>query len=465
MTVETKVTGIVIWIAVVASLAGLLFGIDIGVVNGSISLIQQDLHISLEQAEIITSILSIGALIGALFSGFITRWIGRKNALIISALIFIIFIIVAVTAPTYVILLLARFGLGLGVGLSSFVAPMYLSEMSPPKIRGALISLYQLMIVSGMFIVFTTNALLEPLHSWRLMFAVIFVPAVLMLISALFLPKSPRWLVLKGNESLAKKVLRKIRSTEEEINFEFSEIHDSLHYKSICERGRIFKCLSNKFFIKIVLVGIFLQLLQQFCGVNAIGYYSTYIFKLAQIHDPYIATIIMGGIKVAATVVAILLIDKLGRKPILYFGLIVSVLSTLFLGTAFYYLQLGYQTVLVHQVIFISSLTFQAGYSISLGPIVWTMCAEIFPLEFRDVGIATTTVTNWFGNAVLTRYVLSAIVVLGASYTFWIFGVICLVGMIILALYVPETKDIPLEELEMNLKDGVKLRYLGRRRT
>jgi SP family galactose:H+ symporter-like MFS transporter len=457
--VDTK--KIVIMVSVIAALAGLLFGVDIGIVNGSLDFIQRDFNLTLTQGEKITSILSIGALIAALFSGFITRKLGRQTALVISGITFTVFSLMAVTAANYDVLLIARFCLGLAVGLSSFVAPMYLGELAPTKIRGAILSLYQLMIVSGMFVVFVTNDILRYTGSWRLMFSVISVFAILFLIGTLLLPKSPRWLVLVGKEDKAREILQKVREDKKEVEFELQEIKDSLQYKKSIKKQ--FRRIS-KLFLKILAVGVFLQLLQQFCGVNAIGYYSTNIFTMAGLHNPYFATIIMGGIKVLATIVAIMYVDKLGRKPILYIGLIICVISTFFLGFAFHLHTAGYQTYLINMIILLTSLTFQAGYSVSLGPIVWMMCAEIFPLEARDLGITVTTATNWFGNAVLTRYVLSSIVIIGASYTFWIFGAICLIGIFIIMAYVPETKDVPLEELEMNLKDGVKLKNLGTRR-
>lgn len=458
---HTKAT--VIFVSIVAALAGLLFGVDTGVINGSINLIQKDLHLTLGQAETVTSILSIGALIGALFSGFVTRTLGRKRALVISAALFSIFIIVAVSATSYHMLLIARFFLGIGIGLSSFVAPMYLGEMAPPRLRGGLLSLYQLMIVSGMFIIFITNDLLRTLGSWRLMFSVIFIPALLMLIGCLFLPKSPRWLVLKGRIEQAKHVLERIRSGEVAA-IELNEIKAALSYRKELNHFHKLVLFKNKYFLKVLALGIFLQLLQQFCGVNAIGYYSTAIFTRAGLHNPYLMTIVMGAIKVLATVWAIVYVDKWGRKPILYMGLLIAIVSTLFLGAGFYGEQLGYHNHIVSMTILITSLTFQLGYSASLGPIVWMMCAEIFPLKSRDIGMTMTTATNWFGNAVLTRYILSAIVVIGAAYTFWIFCAICVIGIILIALYSPETKGVPLEEMEMNLKDGIRLKNIGRKK-
>jgi SP family galactose:H+ symporter-like MFS transporter len=455
---NTKIT--VIIIAVIAALSGLLFGSGLGIVNGSLELIQSDFHLSMAQAEKITSILSIGALIGALLSGFISKKLGRHKILIIAGIIFTLFSIMAVTAVNYDVLLFARFCLGLAIGLSSFVAPLYLGEIAPSNIRGALLTLYQLMIVSGMFIVFVTNDLLRQTNSWRLMFSIIFIFALLFCIGTLFLPNSPRWLVLKGKKDQARDILRKLRSNEKEIEFELKEIKKSLIYKKVNKEFRWF----SKLFLKVLAVGVFLQLLQQFSGVNTIGYYSTTIFINAGLNNPYFATIIMGAIKIFATILAIMYVDKWGRKPILYLGLAISVLSTFFLGLAFHMETAGHHSHFIHLMILLTSVIFQAAYSISLGPIVWMICAEIFPLEARDLGITITTATNWFGNAVLTRYVLSAILTLGASYTFWIFSAICLLGIVLIIAYVPETKNVSLETLEMNLKDCMNLRKLGTKR-
>jgi SP family galactose:H+ symporter-like MFS transporter len=451
---------VIIVVGIIAALAGLLFGIDTGVVNGALELIKKDWNLTTTQLEQITSILSIGAMFGALFSGLITRIVGRKKALLTAAFMFTIFVIVAATAKNFGYLLFARFALGLTVGLSSFAAPLYLSEIAPHKIRGSLIAIYQLAITVGLFSIFLSNAVLARYGSWRLMFAVIVIPSSIMFFSALFLPKSPRWLMLVGKNKEALDTLHHVRADENEINFEFKEIQASLNYK----KTTILSLLTNKNFFKLLLLGMSLQLLQQFCGVNAFGYYSTSIFASAGLSNPALGTVIMGAIKVVGSIWAIIYIDRWGRKPILYLGLTISIISLLIIGILFHIESVTSTSSTIGNLMLITTLLFQAGYSISLGPLIWVLCAEIFPLAGRDLGITVTTATNWIGNAILSRYILTMIAALGASITFWIFGGVCVAGLVLVNLFTPETKNVPLEEIEVNLKDGLKLKDLGKRR-
>jgi SP family galactose:H+ symporter-like MFS transporter len=373
---------------------------------------------------------------------------------------FTIFVIVAATAKNLGHLLFARFALGLTVGLSSFAAPLYLSEIAPHKIRGGMIAIYQLAITVGLFSIFLSNAALAPYGSWRLMFAVIVIPSTIMFVAALFLPKSPRWLMLIGKKQEALDTLHHVRADENEIDFEFKEIQASLNYK----KSAIIPLLTSKKFLRLLLLGMSLQLLQQFCGVNAFGYYSTSIFASAGLANPALGTVIMGAIKVLGSIWAIIYVDRWGRKPILYLGLTISIVSLLIIGILFQLEAAGMKTSLMGDFMLLTTLLFQVGFSISLGPLIWIICAEIFPLAGRDLGITVTTATNWIGNAVLSRYILTMIAALGASITFWIFGAVCVAGLVLVNKFTPETKDVPLEEIEVNLKDGLKLKDLGKRK-
>lgn len=452
---------IVTKVSLIAALAGLLFGLDIAYVNGSLDLIVKDFALTVPQSEKIAGVLLFGAAIGAIFSGWFSRRFGRKKVLLLASLIFALFTFLGVFAPTYTVLLIARFIIGLAVGIASFVAPLYLSEIAPYKIRGRLIAMYQLMITIGILAMFLSNAALIHFGSWRLMMSVIAIPALIMFIGALFLPESPRWLVLVGKPGDAEKVLQKIRTSDEEVAFELNEIKETVKIKS---SG--WSLLSKSYFRKVLILGILLQALQQFSGMNAFMYYSGQVFKAAGLSNPVVATIIIGLVNMLTTLIAIKYVDKVGRKPILYFGLTILVVSCAVVGALFKISPPGTEMTSAEQwLTLIFSLLFIFGFAVSLGPIVWILCSEIFPLKGRDFGITITTATNWISNTIIGSFTLTWFQHLGVGGTFWMFGLFNLIGFLIVGFITPETKDIPLEELEKNLENGVPLRKLGMRET
>lgn len=254
-------------------------------------------------------------------------------------------------------------------------------------------------------------------------------------------------------------MLSNIRSNEEEIEFEMAEIKESLVG---AESG--FKLLKHPFFLKVILLGIMLQALQQFSGMNAFMYYSGKIFASAGFENPAIATVIVGLVNVLTTFIAIKYVDKWGRKPIMYFGLAILVISCSVVGYMFSLESKGIQlTSSMQYTLLIFCLLFIFAFAISLGPVIWILCSEIYPLEGRDLGITVSTMTNWICNAIIGSYTLTWFKVLGVSGTFWFFGFVSLLGFILINRFTPETKDVPLEELELNLKANKKLRDLGQR--
>ncbi len=428
MNLETKGSNaIVIKVCIIAALAGLLFGLDIAYVNGALDFIVKEFHLSIAQSEQVAGILLTGAAIGAIISGWLSRRFGRKNVLILASFIFFAFTFVCIASHTFTFLLVTRFIIGLAVGIASFVAPLYLSEIAPYKIRGGLIAMYQLMITIGIFVMFLSNAALESTGSWRLMMVVIAIPAAIMFIGALTLPKSPRWLVLVGRIDDAEKVLKKVRNTDKEIKFELSEIKESVNTKT---SG--WKMLSKPFFVKILILGILLQALQQFSGMNAFMYYSGQVFQAAGFSNPAVATVVIGLVNVLTTLLAIKYVDRIGRKPILYIGMALLVISCAIVGFIFKMNPPGSVMTGAEQwLTLIFSLVFIFGFAVSLGPIIWILCSEIFPLAGRDFGITVTTTTNWVCNAILGSFALTWFHNLGVGGTFWMFGACIVVGFFI----------------------------------
>ena len=450
---------LVIRVCFIAALAGLLFGLDVAYVNGALEFIARDFNLSEDQSQRIAGVLLAGAAVGALCSGWLSRVFGRKKILVLAALIFTIFTLAGILSQNINAFLITRFVLGLAIGIASFVAPLYLSEIAPYKIRGGLIAMYQLMITIGILLMFVSNASLHSTGSWRIMLAVLLIPSAIMLVGTFTLPESPRWLVLVGRAKDAENVLSKIRSTKAEVDCEISEIKESL-----VGATSGLKLLSHPYFLKVLLLGILLQALQQFSGINAFMYYSSKIFMEAGIHNPAVATMIVGLVNVLTTFLAIKYVDKLGRKPILYFGLMLLIASCAVSGYIFHLQSTGViLNATLQYTLLCFCLLFIFAFAISLGPIVWIICAEIYPLEGRDFGITVSTMANWIFNAIIGSYTLTWFKNLGVSGTFWLFGAACILGIILVNRFTPETKDVTLEELEFNLKANNKLRDLGER--
>lgn len=451
---------VVIKVSIIAALAGLLFGLDIAYVNGALDFIIKEFNLTVEQSGDVAGYLLAGAAFGALFSGWLSRKFGRKKVLVLSASIFTCATVFTVAVHDFNLFLAARFLMGIGVGVASFVAPLYLSEIAPFKIRGALIAMYQLMITIGIFLMFISNAALESTGSWRMMLIVLLIPSVIMLIGTLTLPESPRWMALVGRFKDAENILKKIRSNPQEIEFELSEIKEAVQTKSSGS-----SLLTKGYFLKVVLLGILLQTLQQFSGMNAFMYYSGKIFEAAGFTNPAVGTIIIGLVNVLTTFIAIKFVDKLGRKPIMYIGLTILVISCAIVGYMFNLQAAGNALTQIQQYTLVGfCLFFVFGFAMSLGPVIWIMCSEIFPLEGRDLGVTITTMANWIINTIIGSYTLVWFKHLGVGHTFWMFGFACLLGFILIKFFTPETKDVPLEEMELNLKAGKALKDIGMRR-
>lgn len=453
------VNSLVIKVCVIAALAGLLFGLDVAYVNGSLGLISQEFHLTDADSGYVAGYLLAGAAVGAFCSGWLSRKFGRKKVLVLSAFIFTVVTVLGTLAHTFTVFLYARFIIGLAIGIASFVAPLYLSEVAPFRIRGGLIAMYQFMITLGIFLMFVSNTALLQFGSWRLMMLVLVVPSLIMLIGALTLPESPRWKVLVGKEDEALEILKSIRVTQAEADFELNEIKTA-----VATHNSAFSLLSKGYFLKVVVLGILLQGLQQFVGMNAFMYYSSQIFKAAGFANPSVATVVVGLVNMLTTIIAIRFVDKLGRKPILYFGLSLLTLACFVVGYIFTQQTPGVELSDAMQYTLLGAcLTFIFGFAVSLGPIIWILCPEIFPLEGRDLGVTITTMANWISNTIIGTYTLIWFDTMGVGHTFWMFGAVCVAGFFLVRFFTPETKDVPLEEIEFNLKAGVSLAKIGKR--
>ncbi len=460
-------------VCLMAALAGLLFGIDIGIIAQAKDFIRQDFALSDNMISWVVGSMMGGAAIGAISAGFLTKALGRKKTLIISATMFLLGALGCACSWDGISLIVFRIILGLSIGVASFTAPLYLSEVAPKSIRGTMITMYQLLITIGILLSFLSNSLIRSYTftgeegqvasdfliqsisvSWRTMLGVTVIPALIFMLGAIFLPESPRWLIANGKSEDALKVLRKSRKTEDEALAEAKEIKDTVSAKP---RNGVKFFMENKNFRRTVFLGIVLQLMQQLTGINIIMYFGPELIKQAGFTSPFAAdvgTVMFGLTNVLATFIAIGFVDKWGRKPIMLAG---YTLMATFMGLVALFMHLGWSIAAIACI-----LVFIISFAFSAGPVVWVLCSEIQPLEGRDFGITCSTGSNWISNMIIAATFLPIMSVMGNMGTMGLYAGFCLISIFIIKAFVPETKGVSLEHLEKNLMNGVKLRDLGK---
>ncbi|QXN64793.1 sugar porter family MFS transporter [Serratia fonticola] len=445
------------FVCFLAALAGLLFGLDIGVIAGALPFIAHEFQITSQQQEWVVSSMMFGAAVGAVGSGWLSYRLGRKYSLMIGAVLFVIGSLCSAFAPNNEVLLVSRVLLGLAVGIASFTAPLYLSEIAPERIRGSMISMYQLMITIGILGAYLSDTAFSYSGSWRWMLGIITLPALLLFVGVFFLPRSPRWLASRGRDAEARKVLEMLRDTTDQAKAELDEIRESLKIKQ--SGWALFK--DNKNFRRAVYLGVLLQVMQQFTGMNVIMYYAPKIFDLAgfaSTAQQMWGTVIVGLVNVLATFIAIGLVDRWGRKPTLKLGFLVMAIGMGTLGTM---MNIGMDTPAAQYFAILMLLMFIVGFAMSAGPLIWVLCSEIQPLKGRDFGITCSTTVNWIANMIVGATFLTMLNNLGSANTFWIYAGLNLIFIFITIALIPETKNISLEHIERNLMAGKPLREIG----
>lgn len=446
-----------VFVTFTGALAGLLFGLDIGSVSGALPFVVKEFAIDSASEGWVVSVLMVGAAAGAVGGSWFSKVFGRKAGLIIAAALFVWGSILAAWAPLVGWLIVGRFLLGLAVGVASFTAPLYLSEISPMRLRGGIISMYQLMITIGILAAYLIDTALSYSGAWRWMFGIPGIPSAMLLAAVVFLPRSPRWLAMRNRMDEAHAVLARLRETPEEARQEMDEIRESLAVKQ--EGWKLFKANPNV--RRVVGLGMLLQIMQQFTGINVIMYYAPKIFQTAgyaSIQEQMWGTVIVGLINVLATFIAIGLVDRWGRRPMLKLGYTVMALSMGLLGLMFY---LGTTTPGARLFSVIVLLVFIVGFAMSAGPLVWVLCSEIQPLKSRDFGIMCSTTTNWLANACIGYMFPVLLQWQGAAATFWLFAIFNALFIWLTVRLTPETKGVSLEHLERNLMAGKPLRDMG----
>jgi len=435
----------------VTAIGGFLFGYDTAVINGANTYLKSHFLLSPIQEGMAGASAILGCIPGAMCAGFLSDRFGRKKLLFVCAVLFAVSGILSALPRTFNQFLVARFLSGLGIGASSMVCPVYIAEISPEKWRGRLGSLFQLGIVTGIFLTLFINKLIQGLGDdawnasagWRWMLAMEAVPALLFIILLFTVPESPRWLANHGHEAEARDVLARIGGNQH-ANREMLAIQDAMK-----EEGRFSELFTARYY-KPLLIAVVLMAGSQFCGINAIIYYSTKIFETsgALKNAAFTSTVWVGLVNLLFTFVAIAFVDRAGRRPLLLIGTAVQAVALFLVGWMF-------RAQLNGLPLLLCIIGFIASFAMSIGPIVWILCSEIFPNKVRGRAMSIATFVIWTSCYVVAQTFPMLNDSIGPVLTFWIYGCVSLFNFTFVLLLVPETKGRTLEEIELSWRNSV----------
>jgi sugar porter (SP) family MFS transporter len=452
---KPKLKGFVYVAVGVAALGGLLFGYDTGVISGAIIFIKKDFALSPTMEEIVVSSVLVGAVLGAIIGGALTDRFGRRRMIILAGIIFTVSAIGTALAPTVDWLIAGRMISGIAIGIASFISPMYIAELAPAKARGSLVSVNMLAIATGIVVAYLVDYALSGAQAWRYMFGLAAIPSVILTIAMWRLPDSPRWLITKSRVAQARRVLQRVQ-TESDIDSEITDIQQSM----TTQNGHWANELFQPSLRMPMIVGLGLAAFQQMTGINTVMYYAPTIFKFAGIKAVGLAILAGAGLAMVMWcfyVLAIFLLDRVGRRPLLLIGATGQIIGLAILGAAFQFQQL---VSFKSDVAIAGLLIFVSSFAVGLGPVFWLMISEIYPLRIRGAAMSAVTVTNWAMNLAVAVTFLTLIGVLGRGGTFWLYGIIAVSAWVFCYRLVPETKGKTLEQIESHWRSGKQPREL-----
>jgi sugar porter (SP) family MFS transporter len=441
-------------VIVVVIFAGGLFGYDQGVISGALPGIKSAFALSVFMLQVVTSWVTLGALVGSLIAGNLGDAIGRKRTLLLAGALFTLGALVQSLAPATFVLVAGRLIIGIGVGVAAVAAPLYAAELAPARLRGRFISSYQLAITIGIFLAYLANAHLSASGDWRTMLGAAGVPGLALLIVALVTPESPRWLVMKNRRAEARSEEHRV-NPRIDVDAYLNEIELSLRTE---DKPAPWSEIFHREWRKPLLVAIGLAVFQQITGINAIIYYANQIFASAGFQSPEaqaeVTTWAIGGVNMLATLIAIAFIDNEGRRKLLLAGLIGMGASLIVVGVAFQFIGAAGQAPAAAGPTFAGIATvaalilFIACFAFSLGPVTWTVINEVFPARIRGRGVALATAVNWGSAYLVSQFFLSLVEAIGSSLTFWLFALFCAIAWVWIYRAVPETKQQSLEDIQ-----------------
>jgi len=430
----------------------MLFGYDTGVISGAILFITTDLDLNAFYQGLVVSSLLLGAMAGAGVAGPLSDRLGRRRIILIAAIVFSVGAIGAALAPNVGVLVLFRIVLGVAVGAAALIVPLYLSEVAPTEIRGAVSSLNQLMIVVGILLAYIVNALLAASEAWRTMLGLAVVPSLVLLVGMYFMPETPRWLVSRGRDDEARDVLRQTRD-EESVEREVREIKEVERD----EEGGL-RELAAPWVRPALIVAVGLAIFQQIIGINTIIYYAPTTLTEAGFGDQAAtyANVAIGVLNVIMTLVAIRLIDRSGRVPLLVGGLVGMIVSLVVLGASSLLLPAPQSPTDPLAIITLACLAaFIASFAVSWGPTVWVMLPEILPLRIRGTAMGLAIFLHWGANFVVSQTFPILLATVGAGAVFLGYAVVAVVALLFVRSRVTETKGRSLEQIEADLQGKV----------
>ncbi|MFD0837468.1 D-xylose transporter XylE [Mariniflexile aquimaris] len=460
-------TSYLLKLTLVATLGGLLFGYDTAVISGTVSSLESffvlpfglgEMEANARLGFVVSSAL-IGCIIGGISGGIVSKKLGRKNGLILAAVLFLLSAFgsampemllkpIGEADHTFIyIFIVYRIIGGIGVGLASMLSPLYIAEIAPAKIRGKLVSLNQFAIIFGMLVVYFVNYYIASQGDdtwlnavgWRWMFASEIIPASLFLFMLIFVPDTPRSLVLKSQPEKALDILTKVNGA-----IEAKKILADIQNTVVSHSGKLFS-----YGMTVIVIGVLLSVFQQFVGINVVLYYAPEIFKSmgSGTDVALLQTIIVGAVNLLFTVLAIMTVDKYGRKPLMIIGALGMAISMFALGTTFFMESVGFGA-LIFMLIYVAS------FAMSWGPVCWVLLSEIFPNKIRGRALAVAVAAQWISNYLVSwtfpmmdknSYLLEKF---NHGFAYWIYGIMGLLAMFLVWKFVPETKGKTLEELE-----------------
>lgn len=425
--------------SVTAAIGGFLFGYDTAVISGAILFVRKDLHLTAAQTEFAVSVVLAGALIGAALGGYLGDRFGRRRTLVITAIVFGVFGLTTGLAAGLWSFVLSRLLVGCAVGVSSMLAPLYIAELAPKHIRGALVTLSQLAISTGVVVAYYVDYLLAAGGNWRWMFISALVPSVILLLGLMYLPESPRWLAAEGRFAEAASVLARAESA--------ADVREDLkQLQMVTATDKVsFRDLAQHRFRKPLLVGIVLAIIQQVTGVNTIVYYAPTIFQMVgfgSAGNAILATFLIGFVGLLTTIVSMFLVDRVGRRILL----LVSI-GGMGISLAHLALTLGGAHP-AKWVVLTDIVVYLAAFDIGLGPVFWLLISEIYPTTVRAEAMSLATMANWGSNFLVAATFLSLVDYLGMRGSFLLFAALCFVAFLFAAYMVPETRGRTLEQIE-----------------
>ncbi|HTJ29615.1 MAG TPA: sugar porter family MFS transporter [Acidobacteriaceae bacterium] len=430
-------------VASIAGLGGILYGYDIGIIAAALLYVRNEFALSAHMEGLVVSSVLIGSMLGAIVGGAFADKYGRRSVLLAGAIVFLAGSLAAFLAPSVAWLIVARFVLGLAIGFTSVTAPVYVSELSPPQSRGMRIGLYQFALTLGIALANLTGYLLAAQHAWRAMFGLGAAPAILFLLLLLTVPESPRWLIANGQTAKAETILQRALSPDQ-LSTLLAEIKSSLRQSTERRWSALFAPTVRRGLI----IAVGFTILQQVTGINTVFYYGPQIFALAGVASDKSAiftTFLLAITNVVATVISLTLVDRLGRKPLLYTGVSGMLLSLAVLAWCFHSQSTSSPALAIAATICL--LVYVISFAFSMGPIGWILVAEVFPLRLRARGVAAATLGSGASNSLVAYTFLPLIGIAGNSGVFSIYAAFCIVTLLFTYFLIPETTGRELESI------------------